>query len=531
MQTLDYNKEENRVLGNILRHQAETTPGKDFLIDGERHITYSEAHDAACHYAAGLRQLGVQQGDRVCIFMNSCPEFVLVSFACNLLGAPWVPINTDYRGEWLQQTLVDSKPRITVTDREYLSRLAELGDAFMANVVIKEPDAGFPSLTELLSTPIDSSLPAVLQRGDVASIMWTSGTTGRSKGVMQSHNAWMRAALSAANIGGMHEGDMIYNCMPLYNSAAWVTSIFPALVTGIAVGMDSAFSASHFWERTRFYGATHIFTLGAMHMFLWNAPERPDDSDNPVRSATMTPMPHDIHRPFCQRFGIQAIQQGFGQSEIMQLISRFDDGVSELFPNALGTPVDDLEVALLDDVNRPVPVGDVGEFCVKPKAEHILFNGYFNDPDATEKAFVDGWYRTGDLGKQDGAGNYFFVDRKKDLIRYKGRSVSSVAVESIARRHPGISDVAAFGVPSVELSSEHEIMLAVVAKPNSSVSEEALARHINDNAPYFFVPQYIEIVESLPMTPTQKVRKVELRERGVTNTTWDARAAGFKVTR
>ncbi|WP_372759543.1 AMP-binding protein, partial [Litorivivens sp.] len=252
---------------------------------------------------------------------------------------------------------------------------------------------------------------------------------------------------------------------------------------------------------------------------------------NPVRSAQMVPMPDAIREPFKERFGIDAIHQGFGQSEIMLLMRRFDDGNKSWPPNSLGTPAADIDVALLDENDQPVPAGQPGEVCIREKSPHVLFNGYFNNAAATREAFRNDWYHTGDLLRQDDEGHYYFVDRKKDLIRYKGRSVSSVAIEAIARNHPAISSVAVFGVPSRELESEHEIMLVAILETGQTVSEEELARFINQNAPYFFVPRYIEFVSELPMTPTQKVQKNKLRERGLTPSTWDAKAAGFEVER
>lgn len=536
MSYLDYDQHVNRVIGNILQRQAERIPGRPFLLDGDYRISYAEAYELAAGYAVGLRELGVRPGDRVCLFMGSSPDFVLLTLACNLLAAQWIPVNTDYRGEWLKQTLEDSQPHVLLTDVQYLPRILELGELSLPAVIVKgleasAASANLRSLDSLLRRMPENFAPAPAHYGDVSSVMWTSGTTGRSKGVMQSHNAWVRAALSTARIGTIGTGDVVYNCMPLYNSAAWVASIYPALLSGAPCALDAAFSASRFWDRTRHYGATHVFTLGAMHIFLWQAPAQANDADNPVRSANMVPMPADILHPFRQRFGIDAIHQGFGQSEIMLLTSRCEDGSREWPPNSLGAPAADLDVMLADDAGSPVAAGEVGEFCVRPKGPHILFNGYFNNPEATAEAFTGDWFHTGDLGRADEQGNLYFVDRKKDLIRYKGRSVSSVAIESIARRHPAVKEVAAYGVASDELASEHEIMLAVVPRPGVAFEHDNLARFINQNAPYFFVPRYIDTVTELPLTPTQKVRKNVLREHGITATTWDAQAVGFTVER
>ena len=521
MNQLDFSEPRNRVIGNVLCEQARAIPDHAFLITDEGRLSYREAYEQARVFAAGLAELGVAKDDRVCIYMQSCPEFVLLSFACNLLGAQWVPVNTDYQGEWLRQTIVDSEPRLVLTDDAFLPRLEALGAAA----------AAIRRWQDLSSADASGFVDAQCALSDVAAIMWTSGTTGRSKGVMQSHNVWIRSATASADLYDYYAGDITYNCLPLYNSAAWTANIYPALVSGTSVALDAAFSAGHFWARIRATQATQVFTLGAMHMFLWNAPPTPRDADNPLRCAIMTPMPAEIHRPFCERFGIERIHQGFGMSEIMLLLQRIDHGDDEGVANALGQPADDLEVALLDDDNQPVAAGEIGEICVKPKAEHVLFSGYFNDSEATQAAYGGGWFHTGDLGHQDEAGNYFFDDRKKDLIRYKGRSVSSVAIESVARRHPAIRDVAAYGITSIELVSEHEIMLGVVLRPGAELVADELARFINDRAPYFFVPRYIEFMDELPMTPTQKVRKIELRERGVGAHAWDAKAARFEVKR
>ncbi|MFT5033121.1 MAG: crotonobetaine/carnitine-CoA ligase [Bacteroidia bacterium] len=532
MSQLDYFDKGNRLLGNILAHYAQETPDAVFLAFGERRISYADVYRQACEIAQGLRERGLGKNDRLCIFMASSPEFVVVSFAAKFIGAQMIPGNTDYRGVWLADTIVDSDPALIVTDAEYAQRLQAVATSLPVCVFgdCEASSDDWFSFDEL-SRPATNFQAEDLVYGDTASIMWTSGTTGKSKGVMQSHNAWIRSALSANEMGKMTASDVSYNCLPLYNSAAWVTSVYPALMIGATCAIDPAFSASTFWNRVRFYGATHVFTLGAMHMFLWAAPAAENDADNVIRSAQMVPMPDDIREPFKKRFGIPVIHQGFGQSEIMLLMRRIDDGVTQWPPNSLGAPAKDIEVALLDEQGQPVAVGEAGEVCIQEKSPHVLFNGYFNNEEATRSAFKDGWYHTGDLLKQDAEGYYYFVDRKKDLIRYKGRSVSSVAIEAVARNHPAVASAAAYGIESEELSSEHEIMLAVIPQENTSIDPQALARFINDNAPYFFVPRYIECVESLPMTPTQKVQKNQLRERGLTANTWDAKAAGFVIER
>jgi len=362
-------------------------------------------------------------------------------------------------------------------------------------------------------------------------VLWTSGTTGKSKGVMQSHNVWFEAALGGDVMYDTRPGDVAYNVMPMYNSGAWATSLFRSLFCGITLAIDPAFSVSHFWDRVRFYGATQSFTIGAMHMFLWGAPARPDDADNPLRELQAVPMPSEIKEPFSKRFGVKIMGQGMSQSEAM-LILRQDARKRSSWPvGSCGNPVDDIDVMLADDAGKAVAVGEPGELWVRPHRPFLIFNGYFDDPGATANAFSGAWYKTGDLLRRDAGDNYFFVDRKKDAVRYKGRNISTYEVELVARRHPAIADCAAFGIPSEALKSEDEIKLNVILKPGAEATEREIAQFINENAPYFFVPRYIEFVTELPYTPNQKIQKYKLREAGLGVATWDADKAGFKATR
>jgi crotonobetaine/carnitine-CoA ligase len=242
-------------------------------------------------------------------------------------------------------------------------------------------------------------------------------------------------------------------------------------------------------------------------------------------------MPPQVVGPFSERFGLELMPQGLGQSEALRLLSQSDNPDSLLPVGSCGVPAPNLQAKLADDNGEEVPVGEAGELWVKPLEPFVIFNGYFDDPEATAAAHEGEWYKTGDMLKRDEAGYHYFSDRKKDAVRYKGRNISTFEVELAARRHPAIEDCAAFGIPSEELASESELKLDVILKSGQSVQPRELAEFINDNAPYFFVPRYIELVDSLPYTPTNKIQKFKLRERGVTANTWDAQVEGFKPRR
>jgi crotonobetaine/carnitine-CoA ligase len=536
MNYLDLSDTRNRNLGRILQLQADAVGDNVFLLHDDERITFAETDRKVNRIARGLADLGVGRGDRVAFFAGSATDIILLTLAVTRLGAVWIPVNTEYKGEWLKSTLADSKPKVIVSDTQLLGRLLEvLHDVPHDHLVLRDigsnpmpPGAkSFDFLHSFSDAPHDMSF---IDYGDINAVLWTSGTTGKSKGVMQSHNVWVHSAERTSVRYATLPGDVAYNALPLYNTASWIMTIFRALFEGIGCACDPVFSASAFWDRTRHYNATQTFTLGAMHIYLWNLPERANDKDNPIRSAGMSPMPDHLIGPFCERFGIERIAQGFGQSEIGNVISREPTNKAGPKPGALGKVAPAVDLRLIDDDGNDVPEGEVGEFALKPKKPHIMFEGYFENPEATAGAFTaDGWYKMGDLGRRDADGDYFFMDRKKDAVRYAGRNISTMEVERAIRGHAAVDDVAVFGIKSAELDVESELATHVVVKQGHQLTEDELARFINDNAPYFFVPRYIEFVDSLPYTPTNKVQKFLLRERGLSDRTWDRKAAGFEL--
>ena len=541
MHIVDLQDERNRIPFRLLRLHAEAIGDLPFLLSDDQCYSYGRANAIVNAYAHGLHRLGLQAGGQLLLYMHSCVDYVLLTLAANKLGALWVPVNTDYRGEWLVETINASKGAVLATDADMLEKLRPVEHELRyGRLLLRGPveaaregfvGRGVVSLAELAAGSHAEPGTRHVDHGDAAAVLWTSGTTGRPKGVIQSHNVWIRAAVNNDRLYSTRPGDVVYNCLPLYNSAAWVANIYRALSTGIPCALDEQFSVSKFWGRIRHYGATQTMTLGAMHMFLWNEPRRADDADNPLRAASMVPMPQKLVAPFCERFGLEGIVQGFGQSEAMPILSKMETPSSQLEPNALGRLFDDMEVKLLRDDGQEAGPGEVGEFSIRPLAPHVIFSGYFDDPEATRRAFRGEWYCTGDLGMKDAEGNFYFVDRKKDYIRYKGRNISSLQVESVAAGHPAVQAAAVYGVPSDTLESEHEIKLDVIVRRDHRVTPEDLARFINDHAPYYCVPRYIEFVSELPYTPTQKLEKYKLRAKGLSAATWDRLKSDFELRR
>jgi crotonobetaine/carnitine-CoA ligase len=538
MNKLDLSSPESRIFPKILHRQAQENGATAFLINDEQRISYAEADAITDGLAGGLVNLGVGRGDRVGLYMGNCPEFVLLTLAVNKLGALWVPINTDYKGDWLLDGIQRSRCKAFVTDAENLERLLPLREQLDIPAWIllapagTEMPQGMHDYTALVdSEPLRSDY-SDQDYGDTCAILWTSGTTGKSKGVMQGYNSWIHAIYQGASpMFDSLEGDIVYCALPLFNTGAWITSVYRALLEGIPCVIEPKFSVTSFWERIEKFQATQVFLIGAMGVFLWTADARPEDADNSLRRAMIVPFPPDLWEAFEKRFDLEILTAGLGMSEC-QLVANQLKAPAGIPPYALGYPPDDLELKLCDDDGEEVPDGEPGEICVRPKVPHLLFNGYFDDESTTAAAYRDGFFLTGDMARRDPeTGALYFVDRKKDAVRFAGRNISTLEVESVFRRHPAVADVAAFGIPSAEVESEDELKVDIVLKEAASPAPEELCAFVNENAPHYFVPRYLEFVDSLPYTPTNKVQKYLLRERGVTGASWDLTQSDYQVQR
>lgn len=536
MHLVDTSEFDRRVVGDVLRRQADTTGDAPFLLADDVSLTFDQVNRRADELAAGLARLGVGPGNPLALFMENSLDFLLVALAANKLGAAWIPTNTAYKGEWLRDTLVDGGAPVLVADQAMLGRLSDVAGGIPTNHVVVRGGAGDERLAgrsvsafEELAVDGAGDPGVAVGARDLSAVMWTSGTTGRSKGVMQTHSAWLACAEIFVRARDTRPGDVFYCCVPLFNSGGWVLNVFCGLVSGLPVAIEPGFSVRTFWDRCRHYGATQVVTLGAMHMYLWQAEDDPSDADNPVRVAGFVPLPPELNEPMKERFGLEFIWQGFGQSEVMPMSITSRGGTWS--PGSCGFPRPDLDVRILDPDGLEVAAGEVGEMCVRPLRPGVIFSGYYGRPDDTLRAFSDLWYHSGDLGKKNADGELFFVDRAADYMRHKGRNVSSFEVERVFLAHPAVAGAAAHGVPADELASEDEIKVCVVLRPGSAVTEEELARFVNEWAPYYFVPRYIELLAELPHTPTERVQKFRLRARGVTAATWDRDAAGFTVIR
>ena len=519
------------------------TPDKTFVSFDDNAVTFAALEERVTATANQLLALGVQPGETVALFMGNCAEWIDVLLAAARIGALSVPVNVAFRGDFLAHQLRDSRAVLVVVDQPFAPRLFEVAGSLpdLRTVVVRDP-AGAGMEAAVAGAPkqltlVDSSVLADGDRtritggrpipwNEPASLFYTSGTTGPSKGVALTQHYLVTAARTIAGGYGFTADDVIYGTMPLFHFGGSLGVVLPALVTGLTSVLDSAFHPATTWDRIRQYNATVFAGVGPMVVMLWSLPPDPADADVPIRIIMAAPIPPDLHRPIEERYNARIVT-AYGMTEAFPVAMQTPD--RPVLPGSAGRPVPQFEVRIVDDADREVPAGEAGEIVVRPRQAHCMFEGYFGRAEATLAQFRNLWFHTGDMGRFDAEGNLFFADRKKDAIRRRGENISSFEIERGIVAHPAVAECAAVAVPSPV--GEDDVKVCVVLKPDMEVKPEELLDHCAPNMPYFAVPRYIEFVAELPKNATNRVLKFQLREAGVTGTTWDRDAAGYVVER
>jgi crotonobetaine/carnitine-CoA ligase len=357
---------------------------------------------------------------------------------------------------------------------------------------------------------------------DVQSIIYTSGTTGHSKGVL---SPYLQLYTTASIVYGyMREGESILVNLPMFHVGG-TSAVYCALIRAGGIHLVDGFSTTKFWDQVRAGGcATTSGLIGVMAAFLAKEPPRPDDHDNPLRCLTMFPI-NEQTVAFAKRFGFDYLT-GFNMTEVSApLVTDVNTGSY----GSCGRPRSGVQARIVDDHDAEVPPGTVGELVVRSDTPWTMNVGYNGQPEATVAAWRNGWFHTGDLFRQDERGEFYFVDRKKDAIRRRGENISSFEVENSVRQFPDVDEAVAIGVQS-EIAEE-EVMVIVMPKPGRAVDPRALAEFLIPRLPYFMVPRYVRVVNEIPKTETNKVRKVVFRDQGITPDTWDRERAGLRLRR
>ncbi len=527
-------------LGEFLDTAVARSPDKLCLEMSGQKFTYAQLWRKALQTAGMFQAMGVGKGDRVCLFLPNCPEYLFCWFGLSALGAISVPVNTAYKRDETAYILNDAGATALVA-HESLLAVAQQAALLAPNVqhrLVAGDDPPFRSgvpgwagFAEALSkSDVLAARPEVSPR-DISMLVYTSGTTGNPKGVMVTHQMYVAAGQGFAHWTQATPEDRFFTCLPYYHANIQYYSTMGSLAAGATLVVVDRFSASRFWDQVRGARATVVNFIGMMMPVLAKQPESPADRQNSVRLFYGSPAASpEFLDAFQERFGTEIIV-GFGMTETCYgTIERIGQPRR---PRSSGQARQHPDPGFINNVRLshpetgvPVGLNTVGEITIKNPA---VMPGYWRSEEQTLMALRDGWLYTGDLGWMDEDGFLYFVDRKKDIIRRRGENISSQEVENVIKRLPDVLDCAVLAVPS-ELG-EDEVKVYVLPRSGATVKPEDVVHWCAEHLAYFKVPRYVEMRDDLPRTPSLRVRKDLLRQEreDLIEGCFDREAAGIRL--
>jgi len=537
---LEIETTEFRDLPTVLARRVAHCPDKPWILTADKNFSYREMDELSGRLAQGMVDIGLAHGDTVLIMLPDTVDFILAWCALSKFGGIEVPVNVHNRGNPFAYLVNDSLARVMIVDAAFLDRVDAVADQLdkLERLVVYDAggSASKPAVPQSLVNRFEIlhfqdlfaeriySGPAPAYH-DLMGIMYTSGTTGPSKGVTTSHAHAFEYAYGIIEMLELKEDDIYCAPLPLFHIAGQFATIYASCIAGATAVISGPFSVERFWKDIARYEVTCTFLLGAMANFIYRQPEAPTDADNPLERALVVPLIPEVE-DFKRRFGC-LVSTTWGGTE-MNCPTR--SGFELANNKTCGRVAEDrYEVRIVDALDREVPAGIPGEALVRAKVPWIMTNGYWNHPEWTEKAWRNLWHHTGDMLMYDEDGNLYFVDRVKDAIRRRGENISSMEVENEINSFPSVLECAVVPVPADE--TEEEVMAVVIARDGESVDPEALIRYLEPRMAYYMIPRYITVIDALPKTATGKIQKFALREAGVTEKTWDRVAAGVKLNR
>jgi crotonobetaine/carnitine-CoA ligase len=531
-------------LVHLVRGQAARHGDRPFVRfeDGQA-FTFRGLHEETDALAGSLAALGVRAGDRVLSLIGNRAEAMGLLFATVKLGAIWVPINTALRGAFLEHQLHNAEPRVVVIEDALASNLTDVTVGAVppeALIVVGNPATPMPpclagvrrlGFRDLrgLPAPRDHAL-GTPDPGDVAMILYTSGTTGPSKGVLIPHAHCFLFGLGTAEATALTAADRYFICMPLFHANALLLQFVGSLIAGAEVAVAERFRASTWLAEVRAAQATITNGLGVIPEFIFRQPPTDRDRDHRLRLIVSVPIAEEWGHAFESRFGVPFMQL-FGMTECnIVAYARLGDA---LIPGCAGYLLTEwFDVRIVDpDRDVMLPPGRVGEIAIRPKVPGGFMAGYFRMPDRTVEAWRNLWFHTGDAGRLDDQGRLHFVDRIKDCIRRRGENISSFEIEQVLNAHPAVAESAVVGVRLAGAGGEDEVKACVVAAPGVTLDPVALLDWCTPRMPHFAVPRFVEVVTDLAKTATGKLQKTALRQAGITAATWDRESIGYVVRR
>ncbi|MCK9285369.1 MAG: AMP-binding protein [Rhodocyclaceae bacterium] len=530
-------------LPTLLEHQARVLGDRPFLKwdDDGPEYSFEATNRRANRLARGLAGLGIDKGDSAVLFLPNSLDYLFAWFALNKLGAIEVPINTAYKGRFLEHQVNISKAETLIADIDFADVVRDSLEAMphLRRIVLwsrhgrlAEPLPTFARCEVVQFADLfaaDESDPGIrVMPHDIAGIMFTSGTTGLSKGVMMPHA--QHTLFAEINVQGMEmtADDVYMSGFPMFHVNAQLLTVYPCLIVGARCVLYERFSATQWVDRLHSSGATVTNHLGGVLPFVFAQPPTSRDNTHCLRRIGGGPTPYAILDAFKKRFGVERFVEYFGQTEVCLPIMTPLARSHERPVGAAGLLLDQwFDVRLVaPDSDEEVPVGQVGELMIRHKTPWTLNAGYVGMPDKTVEAWRNLWFHTGDGVRRDEQGWYYYVDRLKDALRRRGENISSYEVERPIAEHPAVAEVAVVAVPADMDGGEDEVKACVILKPGQTATPEELFDWCLSRLPGFAVPRYIELVGQFPRTPSEKVQKNILRAAGVTAATWDRVQAG-----
>lgn len=541
-----------QTMNSVLENRATALGDEPFLHYGpeDRTVSFSRLNDTANAIGNGLIDIGVGHEQKVSVLMRHPLETVFAMFGIHKSGAVYSPINFEYKGQALSYQLNDTDPEVLILEDQYADRLNAIKDDLnrLPKIVISNVDSGGRELHDDFETTSFSQLregptgnPGVdVKWNDEASIVYTSGTTGKPKGVVLPHR-WIFANYTVVFGQTLNKDDVVHTTLPLYHVGGAYADLTAGLVSGSEVAMWDRFSPHDFWDRVKKYGATKTILLSVMMPWLLKQPEKPDDNQNTLKMVHMQPLP-DNYDELADRFGFDIVTAGFGQTESGNplagvihankggtpkelLAGKRPEGIISVAED-LGVPVVDdisedrymgravyfMEATILGEDDEHLPPGETGELAFRPKLPGIVLKEYYKKPEKTVDALRNLWFHTGDAAYRDEDGNFYFVDRIGDVIRRRGENISSMQIQDALNAHESVAQAAVFPIPAPE-GGEDDIGAAVEPADPETFSKEALFDHLSAELPEFMQPDELLVIDEIPTTETNKIEKYKLRQQ------------------
>lgn len=507
--------EEYHDLATLVRGKARKNGERTALKFEGRSLSYRALEEESERLANGLGAAGIGPSDRVASLLFNTPEFPLLWFALAKRGAVLVPLNTALKGEILRYELSDCAPAGLVIDRRLwgtyaaVRGLVSVPREWVADpVAVAEPlPPNARGFTSLLDGPVGKAVPPP-RPWEPAAILYTSGTTGPPKGAIVPHEKCLTTAREIGLRSRLTPESVLFTALPLFHCNAQEMTTLTALLYDLTAAYDERFHATTYWETASRMGATHVSLLISMINVLFKQPVKPTDRSHAVRTALTAGTTKDVWADFEKRFDLTVIEL-YGMTECGCTTLMNPPGAIRV--GSVGTPLGFVEAEVVDDDDHPVPNGTRGELIVRPRTAFTMFSGYLGKPEKTVESWRNLWFHTGDYVTRDADGYYYFVDRKKDVIRRRGENLAPYDVESVLNRHPAVFESAVIGVPSP--LGEEDVKAFVQLRPGAEVTPKALFEYCVEHLPSFMVPQRIEFIEEIPKTANQKSQRFVLRER------------------